>query len=316
MSQADPPAARLDPDPSMRHRNRGSRSIVVVLAAVAVFATLIYLLAAPARRQLTAFAHPDAPAAVPSVSASSAPAAIDDNRLIALATDLAQLRARVETLEHRTPLAVPAASSSDPGSDLMTTALSARMDALATQFASQASQLRADEFRLESATAQIATLSAATDRASRTARIQAAGAALAAGLPLGDLPGASPALARFRIDPPPTETQLRLTFPAAAAAATAASRPDTAQLGFWPALRLRMQSLITIRRGDTLIVGSGQIAAIDRARTALELGDLAGCVALLDTLTGPAATAVAPWLGRARALLDARAALVHLAGQG
>ena len=53
-----------------------------------------------------------------------------------------------------------------------------------------------------------------------------------------------------------------------------------------------------------------------RARGSLDAGDLAGAVAAVATLTGPAAQAMADWLAQARALLDARAALAAWATQG
>ena len=51
----------------------------------------------------------------------------------------------------------------------------------------------------------------------------------------------------------------------------------------------------------------------DRARAALDAGDLVGAVATVGSLTGPAADAMAGWMMQARALLDARAALADWA---
>jgi hypothetical protein len=50
-----------------------------------------------------------------------------------------------------------------------------------------------------------------------------------------------------------------------------------------------------------------------RAHMALDAGDLAGAVAAVSALSGPAARAVANWRGDAQSLLDARAGLASMA---
>ena len=77
----------------------------------------------------------------------------------------------------------------------------------------------------------------------------------------------------------------------------------------------RAESLVTVRRGDNVLVGDPASGVIARARTALDAGDLAGAVTVLSTLSGPPAQAMAPWLGQAKALLEARAALAALAAR-
>ena len=69
------------------------------------------------------------------------------------------------------------------------------------------------------------------------------------------------------------------------------------------------QDLVTIREGDHVLVGDPAAGVLDRARVALDAGDLAGAVTTVGSLTGPAADAMAGWLAQARSLLDARAAL-------
>ena len=117
-------------------------------------------------------------------------------------------------------------------------------------------------------------LAATSGRTSRLARLQAAGAALAAGRPLGALPDAPPALARFATTAPPTEASLRLAFPAAAQAALAASRPDTAGKPFLDRLWTRTQALVTVRQGDKVIVGDPAGGVLAAARARLDAGDL------------------------------------------
>jgi hypothetical protein len=210
-------------------------------------------------------------------------------------------------------------------------ALSARVDAdqqrLAT-LATQAGQITVVSGRLDAQDQKVGALTteAATEagkingvaeRAARVARIQAATAALEAGRPLGDLPappGAQgAALAQFRTAPPPTEAALRLTFPEAAAAAATASRPETSQLPFWQAVQTRAEELVTVRRGDSVVVGDPAAGVIARARHALDAGDLPGTVTILGELSGKPAEAFAAWVARAKSLLDARAALATLA---
>ena len=70
------------------------------------------------------------------------------------------------------------------------------------------------------------------------------------------------------------------------------------------------QELVTIRQGDHVLVGDPAAGILERARIALNAGDLAGSAAEVATLRGAAAEAMAEWLAQVRALLEARAALV------
>src|SRR5436190_13842814 len=75
----------------------------------------------------------------------------------------------------------------------------------------------------------------------------------------------------------------------------------------------RLRGLITIRR----IEGAGQSApeaALSAAERSLAAGDLAGAVAALDPLSGPAAEAARPWLQMARQRLAVEAALHQVEG--
>jgi hypothetical protein len=337
---ADPPAAA--------HRQHGARTIVLVLLAFAAVGVVVYLFSAPGRRELARFSDrvttstpaPDtasAPAAAPpapSPSAAAAPATTPPAPAPGEeSAQLAKLKARVDALEQRVaalaaqPASQPAAQSplaaTSDAAGPMVAALSARLDALSgrqeqidAQVAQQNNVLKADDARLQAVANQAAAVAALTDRATRLAQIQAAGVALAQGQTLGALPqDAPPALTRFQSQAPPTEAQLTLAFPAVAAQARAATRPDTGDMGFWRAMRARAESLITVRRGDHVLVGNTQIALIDRAHTALAAGDLAGAVHLLGGLVGPAAAEFADWRARAQALLDGRAALSRLANK-
>ena len=149
--------------------------------------------------------------------------------------------------------------------------------------------------------------------AARAARLQAVSAALDAGRPLGEIPGAPPALARFSTASPPTEASLRLSFPAASGAATQASDPSTAGLTLPWRMWQQVQTLFTIREGDKVLVGAPATSVLAQAQARLDAGDLAGAVATLDQLDATAAKAIAGWREQAQSLLDARAALAGLA---
>ncbi len=196
--------------------------------------------------------------------------------------------------------------------------LEARLAALESR--PQASAAPADQAalgaRIDALGKSLAGLSARLDGIERLARAAAAASALAAGRPLGTLPGAPVALARFATAAPPTLAQLRLSFPAAARAERAASRPAAAGKPFLQRLLLQAGELITLRSGNRVIIGNPAEAALATAGTALDAGDLAAALAALAALPAPLAPAMAAWEGEAKALLAAQAALAVLAGPG
>jgi hypothetical protein len=144
-------------------------------------------------------------------------------------------------------------------------------------------------------------------------RLQLAALALDAGEPLGDMPGAPAALARYAHSKPPTEAALRLSFPNVAMAAAAASRPSTAGKSLGERILMHASALVTVKEGDLVVVGAPATTVLGIAQEKLDAGDLAGAVAALDGLDGGAAQAIAPWRGEAQALLDARASLANMA---
>lgn len=316
-------------DPAIPHRKSGGRVFVLVLAVAAILATLVYLVGAPARREFARLRDRDLPVVTAAPVAKAFPG---QPPLVADPTvPLQQMQSRLDALEQRVaaleaaPKLVPATRASAlplSGTDPLVTALGARMDALSGQQDRMDAQLtvltasvKSDEARLLTAANQASAVAALSERTARLARVQAAAYALSEGLPLGVMPNAPAALVPFETTPPPTEASLRLAFPGVAARARGMARADTRGLGFWPAVWARAGSLITVRRGDRVLVGSQQIGTIDRARVALEAGDLAGAVAISGTLTDGPATAFADWRAQAQGLLSARAALAQLARQ-
>lgn len=241
--------------------------------------------------------------------------------------DLGPLTARVAALEQRqVPNIAPleariAVLEARPSTDTQLAgridALSARADSLETALRTMQSDLArrldADEARMATAERNAGQISALADRVGRFARVQAAQLALNTGQKLGDVSGAPPALARFATTPPPTEATLRLAFPQAAREALAAARPQSEGKPLLERLWAETQELVTVRQGDRVLVGDPSAGVLEHARAALDAGDLAAAVAAVSALTGAPAQAMAGWLADARALLDARAALVEWA---
>jgi len=153
----------------------------------------------------------------------------------------------------------------------------------------------------------------ATDRVVRLTRVQAALVALQAGQKLGDIPDAPPAVARFSKVAPPTDAVLREAFPALAAHAREVSRPDVSHRSFFERALTRLQQSVTVRQGDDVLVGDPAAGILADTQAKIQAGDLAGAVANLRKLSGPAADAMKDWVEQAGALLAARAALADLA---
>ena len=225
------------------------------------------------------------------------------------APDFGQLIARVDALDGR------AADQTQLASRLDT--LSGRIESLSgrSQTGIDATSQKIDDLatRVAALEANAGAIETVTKRLNRIARLQEASFALEAGRPVGDVPGAPEALARFAHSAPPTEASLRLRFIPAEQAALASKQPDAAGIPLVDRVLQRAESLITIKRGDDIVVGSPVAVALGRARSALDLGDLPGAVTAVETLTGQPAEAMAQWLADAKALLTARSALDQMA---
>lgn len=153
-----------------------------------------------------------------------------------------------------------------------------------------------------------------TIRAAQLDAFRAASLALAAGKPLGIIPGAPPALARYADSPPPTEAGLRREFDGLAARAAEASKPRTSADTMAQRMWLNIQSLVTIKDRDKVLIGAPAAIVLGEAQDRLAAGDLAAAVAALAALDPGSAVVMADWTARARALVDARAALATLPG--
>ncbi len=237
--------------------------------------------------------------------------------------DLGALSARVTALEQR-----PAAQPSQPAPAPDLAPVERRVAALEQRQASDLAPLEARVGALESASRTVQAdlskrleadegrLAAAEKATQRIPLLQRAALALAAGQKLGDLPGAPPALVRFADAAPPTEAELRLAFPKAAREALAAARPAAEGKPLLARLWAQAQDLVTVRQGDRVVIGDPVAGVLERARAALDAGDLASAAASVSTLQGAPAQAMAPWLAQAHSLMEARAALAAWAASG
>ena len=223
--------------------------------------------------------------------------------------DFGQLIARVDALDGRVADQTQLASRLDT--------LSGRIESLSgrDQTGIDAASQKINDLagRVAALEANAGAIATVTQRLNRIARLQEASFALESGRPVGDLPGAPEALARFAHTPPPTESSLQLRFVAAEHAALAARQPDESGIPLVDRVMQRAESLITIKRGDSVVVGSPVAITLGHARSALDIGDLQAAVAAVDTLEGPPAEAMADWLKDAKDLLNAKSALDQMA---
>ena len=228
------------------------------------------------------------------------------------ATQLAVLRSQMDDLRAEASRTAQAPAPA-PNSVIVQADLAQKYADLAAQVNAMQAQQAADHGQLTQMQANSTDLGKLTARIALLNALETARMALDAGQPLGTIPNAPPALAQFATSVPPTEAALRQSFPEAAEAAEAASLSPDGKVGFWARTKLRLEGIITISNGNTVLFGPPAAAVLNQTRTALTAGDLAGAVADLQALSPPAQAAMAGWLAQAKALLDARAALMAMA---
>jgi hypothetical protein len=253
----------------------------------------------------------------------------DKSAIQAVAQRLADIDTRLNNLERRpTPdfNRITARLDAVEGRLADQTQLGARMDTLSGRIESLSGrdqtgidlakqQVGALTSRVAALEATATNVETVTRRLNRLARLQEASLALAAGRAIGDVPDAPESLARYAHAPPPTEADLRLRFPQAEKVALGARQPDENDAPFLDRVWNQAQGLVTIRRGENVVVGNPAAVILNRAKTAIDAGDLSGAVAAVESLKGPPGQAMSVWLVDAKALLDARTALAQLATQ-
>lgn len=195
-------------------------------------------------------------------------------------------------------------------------AQAARIAALEQLLAARTAAIEAQAGRLAALEGTAQRLAALEGRSARMALVDGLRMALDAGRPLGPQLGTlsnPPApLARFATAAPPTEAALRLSFEEAARAGRQASEPAR-EGGVVDSAMARLSGLVTVRRGEEVVWGDAAAAEIERARRALEAGDLEASLRHLTRLPPQAREAMRGWTGQAEALIAARAALRQLA---
>lgn len=241
------------------------------------------------------------------VRQEEARAAANAARIEALARDVTGRAALLEQAQGQTAQRLGATES----------ALAARLATLEAGLAARGATIEAQATRLAALEGTAQRLSALEGRAGRMATLDALRAGLEAGRPLGPalaaLRDAPAPLTRFATEAPPTESALRLTFEDAARAGRTASEPARDGQGVLDAAVSRLSGLVTVRRGEEVLWGDAAAAEIERARRAVEAGDLEGALTRLARLSAPAKEAMRGWIGQAEALVAARATLRALA---
>ncbi|HEX3065893.1 MAG TPA: uroporphyrinogen-III synthase [Dongiaceae bacterium] len=112
-------------------------------------------------------------------------------------------------------------------------------------------------------------------------------------------------------------SDLQSSFPATADAiahaASSVAETTSPDATFGERVLARLSALVTIRPEGENAQGDDPLARLARAETRLNAGDVQSAASELSALpAGPIAEAAAPWLARARARLDAEAALASL----
>ncbi len=231
------------------------------------------------------------------------------------AAQIAALQSQIATLQQT---ATQAQSQPQPPSPSLSTSadLAEKFAALTAQVSAMQTQLATDHGALTTVQAANTNVTQLNAKMTLLNRLESARIALESGQPVGDIPGAPTALAKFAATPPPTLSQLILAYPAAEAAANNASVDKQEKGTIWQQALARVENLVTISNGNHVIVGAPAAAITAQAGEKLNAGDLAGAVAILTNgLSQSTQAALGPWLPNAEALLAARSAIVTLADQ-
>lgn len=264
---------------------------------------------------------------------------------------IADLRAKVETLEARAATPAPTPAPQQAPAPAQTPAVTAEQEKeLATlrlematlrntlQTIDQTVTVQRDQTRLlaesvEKARGEATARNAGEQKAMSTARASAIigiaarlSAAVGSGLPFatdlalltplaqGDakLSESATVLQSYAQTGVASRPALVTEFPAVAKAALA---DDLADDSFGERLLGKVRGLISLRRVGNDVEGDGTEAKLARAEAALEAGDLAKAVALVKSLPPQTAKATAGWLSRAEAHLAAKQAADQISAQ-
>ena len=244
--------------------------------------------------------------------------AANESGLAARSQTIEQQAGRISQIEQQiqTRLAQLDAQSTQRG-QAIEQQVQARLAQLDAQLAQRGQVIEQQAQRIAALEGASQRLSALEGRAARMAALDAVRTRLDAGQSLGlvlrTLADPPRELARFSDTAPPTEAQLRLSFEDAARAALIASEPARPGGSVLDSAVSRLSGLVTVRRGEEVLWGDAAAAEIERARRAVEAGDLDAALAALARLSPPARQAMSEWLGQAESLVAARRALRQMA---
>lgn len=229
-----------------------------------------------------------------------------------LSSKLGTLDARVAsqaTAQTKTP-------ASPPPTTQVSADLAGRITKIESDLASLSTTALADHAAITKLQQQGGDLPKLAAKAKQLAAVAQASLNLQNGLKLGSIPDAPPTLTRYTDTAPPTLASLKESFSRYADAAASAAGNTTKQGGFWQKVKGRVESLVTLRHKDAVLVGSSAAGTLGKAQIALDRDDLAGALAALKALPPVATATMKPWIDKANNLLAARAALAKMAEQG
>lgn len=255
----------------------------------------------------------------PDLAPLAADTAALEERADSLRDTLDGLTTRVDALEQTPAATSPATTTDAPATAPALAALNTRLAALEAELDHRTDMLRAE---IAASRAETEAEALSTLRGAALLRLQAA---LDSGAPFADTLAAAtdnppPALAALAETGVPTLAALRESFPAAARAALAAARDaglaqDGAGVTGW------LRQVLNVRSTRPR-AGDDADAVLSRAEAALNRGDLAAALDLLDALpesvqaaddhTTDGQTPLADWRAQARARQDALAAAATL----
>lgn len=249
---------------------------------------------------------------------------VGDGGAARLAQTDAETAARLRALESRFAKVETASYNADPAVvagrvaalQQTVTALEGRIgDADLAAMSQQVARLQADTdtIRRQSESAAIAAraafaVAAAAEAARASGPFEQAFATLETVLP-GD-PNIV-ALAPLARTGAPSRQELKDQFRAVQDNIVRAARISASGSGFWGRIQAFLAQFVTVQRpGET----DTPVGMVERAASRLSNDDVAGAVAELSRLTGPAAQVAGPWIQRARARLeiDARLAAIRV----
>lgn len=249
------------------------------------------------------------------LSAQSARIAGIDQRIDRLKSRMTTLETKVSDLaQTRTAQApTPTPAPAPPAAPSVPPALAKQLTAMQASIAALSTTTLADHATMAELQSKAADLPKLVARAQTLALLAEASLALQNGDPLGTIPNAPEALTRYATAKPPTLGALKAAFPAYASKAERAGGDVIPHGGFWRNVKGHIESLVTIRHHNDVLVGSRAAGILGQAQTDLNQDDLAAALAALKPLPPAAQSEMAPWTQQASRLLAARAALADMA---